>query len=86
MNFYKIKSKIIYRRYRLIMKIIYSFKYYDSIQFRTSILLLIHCITSYNYMCYGNYECLSKLIEYYEIQCIDNMYNRTKLEFDTRGF
>ena len=86
MNFFKIKSKIIYRRYRLIMKIIYSFKYCNNIQFRTHILLLIHCISNYNYICYGNHECLSKLIDYYEIQCIDNMYNRTKLEFDTRGF
>lgn len=84
MNFYQIKSKIIYRRYRLVMKIIYSFKYCNSIQFIANMLLLLHCVSDYNYMCYGNYECLSKLIDYYEIQCIDIMYIRAKLEFDKK--
>lgn len=86
MNFYQIKSKIIYHRYRLVMKIIYSFKYCNSIQFRANMVLLIQCVSNYNYLCYGNYECLMKLNDYYSIQCVDIMYNRLKLEFDMRGY
>lgn len=85
MNFYQNKSKIIYRRYRLVMKIIYSFKYCNSTQFRKNVILLINCVSNYNFMCYGNYEWLVKLNDYYEIQCIDIMYQRMKLEFNKRG-
>lgn len=61
------------------MNIICSFNYYNSTQFRKNIILLIQCVSKYNFLCYGNYECLMKLNNYYEIQCIDIMYQRMNL-------
>ena len=48
-------------------------------------LLLINCISSYNFMIYGDFEYLVALNDYYEIQCIDIMYERLSLEFKKRG-
>ncbi len=48
-------------------------------------MLLINCISSYNFMIYGNFEYLVALNDYYEIQCIDIMYERLLLEFEKRG-
>lgn len=76
--------KILYHRYRLVIKIIKSY-YKDSISFRADMMLLINCISSYNFMIYGNFEYLVALNDYYEIQCIDIMYERLLLEFEKRG-
>ena len=48
-------------------------------------LLLINCISSYNFMIYGDFEYLVALNDYYEIQCTDIMYERLSLEFKKRG-
>lgn len=85
MIYYQIKNKVIYREYRLLMKIIRSFEYFNVMQFKNSILSLIRFMRKYNIMLYGNYECLLSLINYYEIQCIDAMYERISLEIKKRG-
>ena len=85
MSFYQDKNKIIYRRYRLIRRIIWSFKFVDCVSFRANIMLLINLISSYTYMVYGEYECLLNLDEYYATMCIDEMYKRIKLEIAFRG-
>lgn len=77
--------KILYHRYRLVIKIIKSYYYKDSISFRADMMLLINCISSYNFMIYGNFEYLLALNDYYEIQCIDIMYERLLLEFKKKG-
>ena len=85
MSFYQDKNKIIYRRYRLIRRIIWSFKFVDCVSFRANIMLLINLISSYTYMVYGAYECLLNLDDYYVTLCIDEMHKRIKLENAFRG-
>lgn len=68
--------KILYHRYRLVIKIIKSYYYKDSISFRADMMLLINCISSYNFMIYGNFEYLVALNDYYANVCIDEMYFR----------
>lgn len=85
MSFYQDKNKIIYRRYRLIGHIIWSFKFVDCVSFRANIMLLINLISSYTHMVYGAYECLLNLDDYYATLCIDEMHKRIKLENAFRG-
>lgn len=80
MSYYRTANKIIYRRYRLLMKIIRSYEYFNIIQFRKSILSLIRFMRKYINMLYGYNEYLMPLINYYEIQCIDCMYERISSE------
>lgn len=47
--FIELKVKL-YRKYRLINRIIWSYKYTDSISFKANIMLLISMISSYTYM------------------------------------
>ena len=86
MSFYQIKNKIIFRRYRMIRKIIWSFRFTDCVSFRANIMLLINLISSYTYMVYGEYESLLNLDEYYATMCIDEMYKRIKLEISYKWF
>lgn len=86
MSFYQTKNKIIYRRYRMIRRIIWSIKFTDCVSFRANIMLLINLISSYTYTVYGEYERLLNLDEYYATMCIDEMYKRIKLELKQRGF
>lgn len=80
MSFYQEKNKIIYRRYRIIRKIIRNTKFTGLLSYRQNMLLIITCISNYNFMSYGKYEPLVKIIDYYEKMCIDDMYKRIKLE------
>ena len=43
-------------------------------------MLLINLIASYTFMIYGENMCLVALNDYYENMCIDEMYERIKLE------
>lgn len=85
MTFDKTKCKTIFRSYRLLMKIIRSFEYINAIQFRSNLLELIRRTRRLNIMIYGDCECLGSLINYYEIQCIDVMYERIELEIKKRN-
>lgn len=80
MSFYQTKNKIIYRRYRMVKKVIWSFEYIDAVSFRCNIMLLINIISSYNFITYGPYECLNNLDEYYASLCVAEMYMRIHLE------
>ena len=80
MNFYKIKNKIIYRKYRVVRKIIWSIKYTDMKSFKSDIMLLINTINFYNDIIYGQHICLQELNNYYTEICIDEMEKRMKLE------
>ena len=80
MNFYRVKSKIIYRRYRLIKRIIWSYKYTDSINFKANIMLLISMISGYTYMVYDNYSQLVALNDFYRCMCLTEMHKRLMLE------
>lgn len=80
MSFYQIKNKIIFRRYRMIRKIIWSINITDCVSFRADIMLLINLISSYTLMVYGENECLLNLVNYYAKMCIDEMHSRIKLE------
>ena len=82
MNFYRVKSKIIYRRYRLIKRIIWTYKYTDSINFKANIMLLISMISGYTYMLYGNYSQLVALNDFYKCMCLMEMHKRLMLEMD----
>lgn len=80
MNFYKIKNKIIYRKYRMVKKIIWSIKYTDMKSFKSDIMTLINTVNSYNYLMYGEYICLYELNNYYAEMCIDEMDKRLKVK------
>ena len=77
--------KILYHRYRLVIKIIKSYYYKDSKSFRADMLILIICISNYNFMIYGDVGYLVAMNDYYEMQCIDLMYERLLLEFKKVG-
>lgn len=55
MSFYRDKYKIIYRRYRMIRKFIWTTKFIKPASFRADIMLLINVISSYTFMIYGDY-------------------------------
>lgn len=80
MSFYQDKSKIIYRRYRMIRKFIWTTKFIEPTSFRADIMLLINTISSYTFMIYGAYMWLVDLNDYYTQMCIDEMYERIKIE------
>lgn len=80
MSFYRDKYKIIYRRYRMIRKFIWTTKFIKPASFRADIMLLINLISSYTFMIYGEYMCLVALNDYYANVCIDEMYERIKIE------
>lgn len=80
MSFYRDKYKIIYRRYRMIRKFIWTTKFIKPASFRADIMLLINLISSYTFMIYGEYMWLVALNDYYANVCIDEMYERIKIE------
>lgn len=79
MSFYRDKYKIIYRRYRMIRKFIWTTKFIEPTSFRADIMLLINLEASYTHMIYGANMWLVALNDY-ENMCIDEMYERIKLE------
>lgn len=85
MSFYKIKSKIIYHRYRVIRKIIWSIKYISDESFKSDIMTLINITNSYTDSVYGQFKCLYDLNYYYTDLCVKEMYERIKLEMMLRG-
>lgn len=80
MSFYRVKYKIIYRRYRMIRKFIWTTKFIEPTSFRADIMLLINLISTYTFVIYGAYTRLVDLNDYYADMCIDEMYERIKLE------
>ena len=80
MSFYRDKYKIIYRRYRMIRKFIWLSKFIEPTSLRADTLLLINITSSYTYMIYGEYRWLVALNDYYTQMCIDEMYERIKIE------
>lgn len=80
MNFYKIKSKIIYHRYRVIRKIIWQIKYISENSFKSDIMTLINIINTYTDLVYGEYKELYRLNNYYTKMCIDEMKERIMIE------
>lgn len=80
MSSYRDKYKIIYRRYRMIRKFIWTTKFIKPASFRADIMLLINLISSYTFMIYGEYMWLVALNDYYANVCIDEMYERIKIE------
>jgi hypothetical protein len=80
MNFYKIKSKIIYHRYRVIRKVIWSIRYITKESFKSDIMVLINITNSYTDLVYGEYKELYCLNNYYTIMCMKEMHERIKLE------
>lgn len=80
MSFYRDKHKIIYRRYRMIRKFIWTTKFIHPTSFRADIMLLINTISSYTFMIYGEYMWLVALNDYYANMCIAEMHERIKIE------
>lgn len=80
MNFYKIKSKLIYHRYRVIRKVIWSIKYISKDSFKSDIMVLINITNSYTDLVYGEYKELYRLNNYYTKLCMKEMYERIILE------
>lgn len=80
MSFYRDKSKIIYRRYRMIRKFIWTTRFIEHTSFRANIMLLINIVSNYTFIIYGEYEELVALNKYYAQICIDEMYERIKIE------
>lgn len=80
MSFYQDKSKIIYRRYRMIRKFIWTTKFIEPTSFRANIMLLVNIVDSYTTMIYGAYIDLVSLNNYYAEMCISEMRERIMLE------
>lgn len=80
MSFYRDKSKIIYRRYRMIRKFIWTTKFIEPSSFRANIMLLINIVDSYTFIIYGNFRDLVILNDYYAEICIREMHERIMLE------
>ena len=82
MSFYQIKNKIIFRKYRMIRKIIWTINITDCVSFKANIMLLISMISAYTYMVSGNYSQLVALNDFYECMCLEEMDKRLMLEMD----
>lgn len=80
MNFYKIKSKLIYHRYRVIRKVIRSIVYISEQSFKSDIMTLINITNSYTDLVYGEYKELYRLNNYYTKLCMDEMNERILLQ------
>lgn len=80
MNFYKIKSKLIYHRYRVIRKVIWNIEYTSKVSFMPDIMALINITNSYTDLVYGEYKELHCLNNYYTKLCMEEMYERIQLE------
>lgn len=80
MNFYKIKSKLIYHRYRVIRKVIWSIVYISEQSFKSDIMTLINITNSYTDLVYGEYKELYRLNNYYTKLCMDEMNERILLQ------
>lgn len=80
MNYYRIKNKVIYHRYRVIRKIIWSIKYISEKSFKSDIMALINITNTYTDLVYGRIECLYNLNNYYTDLCIKEMNDRIELE------
>lgn len=77
---YRIKNKVIYRRYRVIKNIIWSIKYISEESFKSDIMMLINITNTYTDLEYGHFKCLYDLNNYYTVLCIKEMHDRIKLE------
>ena len=80
MSFYRINSKVIYLRYRVIRKVIWSIKYISEESYKSNIMMLIDITNNYIKKVYKHYVCLCELNYYYTDLCIGEMYERIKLE------
>lgn len=80
MSYYQNASKIIYRRYRVLRKIIQTFEYTNSNAFSTNMLMLVRAVYVDMNILYGDYLCLSYLNNYYRDKCLEMIYNRNDIE------
>lgn len=86
MNYYYNASKIIYRRYRILRKIIQTFEYTNLSEFRNAITILIGAVYDSMNTFYGVYPCLFYLNTYYKTMCFEAMYVRIDIESIKGGF
>lgn len=80
MNYYQNASKIIFRRYRMIRKVIWCLPYVDLNSFTSNITILISAVYTQMRVMYRNHSCLLDLNIYYRNVCIDEMNERIELE------
>lgn len=74
MSYYQNASKIIYRRYRVIRKIIQTFKCTSTRSFSDAITILINAVYYQMDAFYGCYPCLKRLNDYYRGKCLEELY------------
>lgn len=86
MSYYQNASKIIYRRYRVIRKIIQTFEYTNARSFSNGIVILINAVFYQMNAFYGCYSCLARLNIYYRGKCLEELYVRNDIESIMRCF
>lgn len=80
MSYYQNASKIMYRRYRIVRKTIWTFNYINSASFSSDIILLMASVHYHMRSLYAGYSCLLDLNNYYYKMCINEMHERVDLE------
>lgn len=77
---YRKTDKMIFRKYRIVRSIIWSFECIDPIKFRQNIIQLIDIVHSFILILYSTEPNLIRLNDYYAEMCIDEMYERLRIE------
>ena len=80
MNYYQNASKKIFRRYRMIRKVIWGLPYVNVYSFSSNISILRSAVFSQMNYRYKNNSCLLYLINYYSNMCSEEMCERIELE------
>lgn len=80
MNYYQNANKRIFRRYRMIRKVIWCLPYVNLNSFTSNIAILISAVYTQMRVRYKNYSCLLDLNIYYRNLCLEEMHERIILE------
>lgn len=86
MSYCRTANKLIYRKYRIIRRIIWTIPFINSTGYRKSMLSIIDSLYYHTQIVISFYSCLVNVNNYYRTMCIDEMHKRIKLENSYKGF
>lgn len=79
MSYCRNANKLIYRKYRIIRRIIWSIPFINSTGYRKSMMSIIDSLYYHTKSLYLFYACLVNVNNYYRTMCIEEMHERIRL-------
>lgn len=79
MSYCRTANKLIYRKYRIIRRIIWTIPFINLTEYRKSMLSIINTLYYQTKSLYSFYACLVNANNYYRIMCIEEMHERIRL-------